>query len=59
MVEPRLVPDLMRVRYQSAKDQCQVNRFGIGRRADPHMSCKAVRQPNCCRVVKRDVWGSS
>jgi len=55
MVEPRLVPDLNRVRYWSAKDYCRVERFGSSRRADRYMSCKAVRQPNCCRVVKRDV----
>ena len=33
----------------------QSPRLGSSRRADCYMSPKAVRQPNCCRVVERDV----
>ena len=56
MVEPSLVADLKGVRYWTAKDWRRIGRFGVSRREDGHMSCKAVRQPNCCRMVKRDVW---
>ncbi|MBP2655936.1 MAG: hypothetical protein H6Q73_3505 [Firmicutes bacterium] len=55
MVEPRLVSDLNRVRHGSAKDYCRVERLGNSRREDRYMSPLAVRQPNCCRVVERDV----
>ena len=53
MVEPRLVPD-REVRYRSAKEYCRVERLGNSRREDRYLSPKAVRQPNCCRVVERD-----
>jgi hypothetical protein len=55
MVESRLALDLTRFGIGRAKDYCRVERFGSSRWADHYMSCKAVRQPNCCRVVERDV----
>jgi hypothetical protein len=60
IVEPRLVPDISQgVRHQSAKGCRRVVRLGGSRREDWHGSRKAVRQPNCCRMVPRDLCRSS